>query len=256
MVHGFAVDPSASAAMASQTESPLAIGKHITCLPVVHGSGHCAMVVRQWLLEHAYDCVVVCLPESFKSAVLESINHLPTPSIVLQRAMPDFSTSWDPDRTEREEERDEQAWSYVPIDPCQPVIMALRHALGEHVPIEFIDLETNVYEPQADYLPDPYALKTVPIERFAAAILPSLGAPDGAQVTKRLSYMGYRLHQLERRYKNILVVCSIPEWPWLRENYRQWQGVIRQRENLPEHDSVEPPTAYSVSPNSLCISLW
>ncbi len=26
-------------------------------------------------------------------------------------------------------------------------------------------------------LADPYALKTVPIERFAAAILPSLGAP-------------------------------------------------------------------------------
>ena len=237
--------------MASNIVSPLALGNHITCLPVVHGSGHCAMVVRQWLLEHTYDCVAVCLPDSFRAPVLEAINQLPTPSIVLQRVLPDYDTSWDPHRTESEEEREDQAWSYVPIDPCQPVIMALRHAMGEHLPIEFIDLETNVYEPQNEYLPDPYALKTVPIERFATAILPSLEAPNSEQVARRLNYMGYRLNQLERRYKNIVVVCAIPEWPWLRESYRQWHERLQSVNNLPEHDSVEPPTAYAVSPHSL-----
>ncbi|MCC6508864.1 MAG: hypothetical protein IT423_07140, partial [Pirellulaceae bacterium] len=72
--------------------SPLALGDHITCLPVVHGSGHCALVVRQWLLEHEYDCVAVCLPDSFRSGVLEAINHLPTPTMVLQRVLPDYAS--------------------------------------------------------------------------------------------------------------------------------------------------------------------
>ncbi len=102
-----------------------------------------------------------------------------------------------------------------------------------------------------DYLPDPYALKTVPLERFATAILPSLGAPTGEQMLRRLSYMGYRLNQLERRFKNIVVVCSLPEWPWLRDSYRQWHDRMREVDQLPEHDSVEPPTAFAVSPNSL-----
>ncbi len=100
--------------------SPLALGDRITCLPVVHGSGHCAIIARQWFLEHNCDCVAVCLPDSFRTPVLDAINLLPTPSIVLQRPLPGYDTNWDPDRTEREEEREGDEWSYVPIDPCQP----------------------------------------------------------------------------------------------------------------------------------------
>ena len=74
--------------------SPLALGDRITCLPIVHGSGHCALIVRKWLLENEYDCVAVCLPDSFRSQVLEGITALPTPSIVLQRCMPDFGGTW------------------------------------------------------------------------------------------------------------------------------------------------------------------
>lgn len=227
--------------------SPLALGEHITCLPVVHGSGHCALIVRKWLLENDYDCVAVCLPESFRRQVLEAITTLPTPSIVLQRCLPEYGGTWQPRGSEDDDDdRDsDAAWSYVPIDPCQPVIMALRLALGEHLPIEFIDLETNAYQPHSDTMPDPYALKTVSLERFATAVLPSIVRPFGEQCRQRLSYMGRRLHALEKRFSRIVVVCSIQEWPWLRESYLEPQVEI------PEHDSVEPPTTYAVSPNSL-----
>ncbi len=53
------------------------------------------------------------------------------------------------------------AWSYVPIDPCQPVISGLRIAVEERMAIQFIDLETNAFQPQSSVLPDPYALRTV-----------------------------------------------------------------------------------------------
>lgn len=229
-----------------EAASPLELGQHITCLPVVHGSGHCALIVRQWLLENEYDCVAVCLPESFRKDVLEAITYLPTPSLVLQRCLPDFGGSWNGSSSDVDDDRDaDAAWSYVPIDPCQPVIMALRLALGEHLPIEFIDLETNVYQPHSVLMPDPYALKTVSLERFATAVLPSIMRPFNEQTLQRLAYMGRRLHELEKRYQRIALVCSIQEWPWLRETYGEAEV------ELPEHDSVEPPITYSVSPNSL-----
>ncbi len=57
--------------------------------------------------------------------------------------------------------------------------------------------------------------------------------------------MGFRLRQLERKYKRIAVVCSVQEWPWLRESY------LEPVDDLPEHDPVEPPSTFAVSPNSL-----
>lgn len=231
------------------TATPLALGKRITCLPVVHGSGNCALAVRQWLLEHDCDCLAVGLPESFKANVIQAVEHLPTPTMVLQRCQPRYGTHWQPGDDERPDEESQEsteAWSYVPVDPCQPVVMALRMALGEHWAIEFCDLETNAFQPMAAVMPDPYALKTVSLQKFATAILPSLSRPFQDQSRQRLQYMAWRLRELESNYQNIVMVCSILEWPWLREAYLESQG-----QELPAHDSVEPTVSYALNPNSL-----
>lgn len=227
--------------------SPLTLSERITCLPVVHGSGDCALAVRKWLLENPCDCLAVELPDSFKENVLEAVGELPNPSLVLQRFVPSFGTTWAPEQAEDEADEDEpasDAWSYVPIDPCQPTIMALRVALGEHWPIEFCDLETNAFEPVSAIMPDPYALRTVAIERFATAILPSIPRPFQSQHVDRIRYMAWRLRELEKQHDHIVVICSILNWPWLREAYSQ-SG------DPPEHDVTEPPATYAVNPNSL-----
>ncbi len=229
--------------------SPFALSERITCLPVVHGSGNCALAVRQWLLEHPCDCLAVALPESFKHSVLDAVEQLPVPSIVVQRHLADYQTNWEPSEEQDEEPSNEEsstaASSYIPIDPCQPVIMALRMALGEHWPIEFCDLETNAYQPVAATLPDPYALRQVSLERFATAILPSIARPYQEQVIQRLQFMAWRLKQLELEHQRIVFVCSILEWPWLREAFQA------PRAELPLHDSVVPPVSIAVNPNSL-----
>lgn len=229
--------------------SPLTLGNRITCLPVVHGSGDCALAVRRWLLENPCDLMVVELPDSFREPVLEAVENLPTPSLVLQRFVPSYGSTWTPNGDSgdaaAEDDGGSDAWSYVPIDPCQPMIMALRIALGEHWPIEFCDLETNAFQPVASVMPDPYALRTVPLERFATAVLPSIARPFQKQPQQRIEYMAWRLRQLEQKYENIVVLTSILSWPWLREAYQASGGMP------PEHDSVEPPAMYGVNPNSL-----
>ncbi len=226
--------------------SPLRLSKRITLLPVVHGSGNCALALRQWLLEHECDCLAVGLPESFKSSVVDAVQRLPAAGMVLQRYLANYGAPWSPgNETSDEDEGSLDAWSYVPIDPCQPVIMALRIGLGEHWRIEFCDLETNAFQPVAAVMPDPYALKTVSLERFATAILPSISRPFQEQPQQRVQYMAWRLRQLEQEQENIVCVCSILEWPWLREAYRQPPS------ELPLHDSVDPPVLHGVHPKSL-----
>src|SRR4051812_15985334 len=152
----------------------LQFNARINCLPVIHGSGDFALAVRKVMLEQAFDCLAVPLPPSFRADVERGIELLPRPTIVTQPEAGRFQTDGSPDSDDdsaREEAAgdEEPTHSYVPIDPCQPVIAALRAAVSEHIPRAFIDLETARFVPNTAALPDAYALKKASIEQFAAA---------------------------------------------------------------------------------------
>ncbi len=198
--------------------SLLKIGDRISVLPVIHGSADSALQVRKCMLDGKYDCVAVPLPPSFQSDVEKGIDLLPTPTMVWQSGAKKYGSQWSPDS---ENEEPDNRVSYVPIDPCQPVIAGLRIALGEHVRREFIDLETDNFESHSLVLPDAFALKRLPIERFAAAILPFLPRPSAEQVRNRVFHMASRLRDLEQRHESILFLSSILHWPWIREAYTE-----------------------------------
>ncbi len=172
-------------------------------LPVVHGSGDFALEVRKILFAKRWDCVAVPLPPSFRSDVISAVQKLPLISTV--------ST---------EEPGDASTWNYIPIDPCQPVIMAIRAAMEEYMAVEFIDRETPVFEQDAFVSPDAYSLKTVSLDKYCAALLPALERPEaGSQQESRILTMAEELRRLRGTYKNILCLCSLAHWPWLRDAY-------------------------------------
>jgi len=235
----------------------LKMGSKITVAPVIHGSGDFAIEVRRMMLAASFDCVAVPLPPSFQHDVEEAIERLPTPAMVCQKEPPRFDTSWSPDKDIDDE--DEESWddppppdddpslSYVPIDPCQPVIAALRSALGEHIERAFIDLETARFQPNSAVLPDPYALKQVALHRFAAAILPSIPPPEKQQA-ERIAHMAARLRELEQKHKSILLVCSVLDWPWIRDAYAK-------QTPFGEHDLVEETATHHLDPKTLTFLL-
>ncbi len=205
------------------TDPVLQIGPHVTALPVVHGSGDFAWEVRRQMLEGQFDCLAVPLPESFRAAVCARVLELPRPSLVLQRDELRFEPrEWTGDQDE-DDEPDHQTASFVPVDPCQPVIAAIRTALGERLPVRFIDLETSPFHPWSRSLPDPWALKQVPIEQFAASVVPFLEAPDDPQWRDRVAFMAWRLRELSVEFKRILFVCGLTEWPWVRAAFHDAQ---------------------------------
>jgi len=205
----------------------LTIGPGIRVLPIVHGSGDFAIRVRDELLARPYDCLAVPLPPSFQDEVEAGVERLPAISAVVQR----------------DDETD--GFTYVPIDPCQGVIAGLRTAIGERIAREFIDRESPRFEAVHAAFPDPYALKTVIPERFSAAILPAIPAPPPGWHADRIAWMAARLRELRGRYRNILLVCSILDWPWIRDAYRR--GIEH-----PEAESFFAPTsAFRADPKTL-----
>lgn len=221
--------------------SALELGSHITLVPVLHGSGDFAIAVRRLMLEQKFDCLAVPLPPSYQERVEEAIALLPIPSAVLQPAVADYLSG-------NESEEDERC-SYVPIDPCQPVIAAIRSAIPERMPRFFIDLETNHFEPPTAVLPDPYALKKVSLEQFAAATLPTIPPPQSEQHLARIVHMAEQLRRLSQKYKRVLAICSLTDWPWLRDAYQS------QTKPLAEDENVSEPENYSVDPATLIFML-
>ena len=226
----------------------LKIGPHVTVIPIVHGRGDFAWEVRRQIMKHEFDCVAVPLPQSFQSSVESAILNLPTPSVVFQKDRSEYSAEWNPEASQNEEDSQDEnkmGASFVPIDPCQGVIAALRTAMGDHIPRKFIDLETSKYTPHSRSLPDAYALKKLPIERYAAAVVPHLTAPVDPQWWDRIRYMAWQLRELSIDYKRILFVSSILDWPWIREAFNNRDLVC------PQHESVNNPETYAVDKDTL-----
>lgn len=202
----------------------LKLGPRITVLPVVHGSGDFAVEVRRLMLSESFDGIAVPLPPSFQNEVESAVHWLPNVSVVLQRESPlPFGQidEYNPDQDNEDDADEVSGASYVPIDPCQPVIAALRIALQEHIPRYFIDIEDDRYLPVTGVLPDPYALKQVSVERFGAAILPAIVPPTDAGHIRRIAWMANELHRLAANHSSVLFVCSVLDWPWIRDAFQR-----------------------------------
>ena len=233
----------------------LKLGRKITVLPVVHGSGDFAVEVRRLMLSQSFDCLAVPLPPSFQTEVERGVEFLPAISVVVQR---EERSSWgavepysfDNDSVDEDDEEADGRASYVPIDPCQPVIAALRIAAQERMARAFIDIEDEHYLPQAALFPDAYALKRVKAEQYAAAVLPGLPPPAGEVQQTRVGWMAAELHRLSHQHESILFVCSMLDWPWVRDAF---QSAVDRPEQSP--DPVHAPELHAVAPQSFMFML-
>lgn len=227
----------------------LNIGRRVTVIPVVNGCGDFAVEVRRMMLEEDFDCLAIPLPPSFQSDVEKGVSNLPTPSVVTQSTRL-FGGEYEFGEAKKEEDSEvDGSITYVPIDPCQPVIAAIRGAMGEHIPRHFIDLDLPDFDSYTTTFPDAFALKRVPIHKFAAAILPTIQRPESDQRWNRIWHMASQLRELSIEYSKILFVCPILDWPWVRQAYFETDNP------KPQHQSVADTAHFSVEEDSLYFML-
>ena len=217
-------------------DSIFALSPNIQVLPFVHGSGDMAHTVREIIVSRHVDCVGLPLPPSVQTFVEQGVEQLPVISLVV---LPESES----------EDEEASSCSYVPIDPCQPVIMGIRAAMSEGIPRAYMDREVTRYRPVSWIGPDSYALKSVPLATFSAATVPFLPPPQPQSFRwKRIAWMAFRLHELELDFHSILFLCPITDWPWLRQAYleRLPYASPEPRKEHPAWWSVEPASLYFV----------
>jgi hypothetical protein len=230
----------------------LQIDTALTLLPVVHGSASYAVAVRRFLLEHSFDCIAVPLPHSFRSPVIDAVSRLPVASAVVQMHA---TASRFVEMAENEDLRETEPYaSYVPVEPCQAVIAAVRFGLTDRTAIEFVDQESGLVDQELSVAPDPFALRTTSIERFCVASLPAIPPPRSLERKNRIEFMASRILDLQRKYQSIVCLCDLQDWPWLREAIRiakaggkSARGRLDTGESHRiEADRVEPAVNYAV----------
>ena len=152
------------AVLSPAADTVFRLSSRLHILPILHGSGDVAQEVRDVLISRPVDCLAVPLPPSFEQPLERAILELPIITVVVQT---------------EPQQLDEPAANYVPVDPCQPVIMGIRVALGEGIARAYIDREVTVFEPLPFIAPDPFALKHVSLASFAAALTSDADSAGG-----------------------------------------------------------------------------
>lgn len=210
------------------------LSPRIQVLPILHASGDVAQEVRERLIRSPFDCLAVPLPPSVEGQLERAIDDLPRISVV---------TIPEPDSDEG------AAVSYVPVDPCQAVIMGIRVAMGEGIPRAYLDRDVSMFDPLAFTAPDPFALKRVSLEAFAASTIPSCPVPEkGSQQWERIAWTAFRLHELELECESILCLCHLADWAWLRLAFHERSEYLSPDTLVgsPERHLVDTATLYFV----------
>ncbi|MCU1329467.1 MAG: hypothetical protein JWN34_4837, partial [Bryobacterales bacterium] len=229
-------------------------------VPVVPGRLEFAAEVRRRMLAERPQVVAVELPATLESLFLSAVKRLPAISVIVYN-----------DTAYRANAEQEQA-VYVPVEPADPFIEAIRTAQEIGAQVVFADPDSSERPHLRSAYPDSYALKTISLEQyteawrlqpqprtpeiesFAAGIAWKLQGADPfaeTMVVISLNLLDAVLEGLEipqpepvsrfreqPRLLNPHPDCLgeiLSEYPYLQERYEKF------RETLTEPDSVDRP---------------
>jgi hypothetical protein len=124
--------------------------------PVAPGRMEFAIEVRQTILESRPKVVAVELPHTCEEFYLRAIDRLPQFSALMYPTPDAF-------------ELDEESFVYVPVEPCDPFVEAVRTAREIGAEVLFIEPALQDRPHVAAQYPDPYAVRRIGLDRYVEA---------------------------------------------------------------------------------------
>ena len=203
---------------ATTQPSIFAIDSRLTLIPVVNASAPFASALRRELLKRPFDALAVALPKSFANPIIEAVEQLPNLSLVALSFANNHNSTYRDSHTGPDADHTLPLATYVPIDPCQGVIAAIRFALGEHIPIAWVGSDSPPLRHNAPYFPDTYALRSTSLERFCAALLPSILPPSSPSEQQRIDELAHRINTTTELASHTIALCPLEDWPWVRQS--------------------------------------
>ena len=123
--------------------------KNLFIIPTFHSRIEFAKLVQKAFFNVYPDLIAVELPATVRKEVFEGIERLPFLSLIA------YADTLNPNKL-----------NYIPIDPSDSIIHAIRIGKEQNVPIEFIDLSVKEYQPENISLPDDYSLTSIDLQSF------------------------------------------------------------------------------------------
>lgn len=199
--------------------------QNIRFVPIVHQRVTFAERVRTAAMAWQPDVIAVELPASIKKPVLEGVARLPRISAVAWR-----------------EPQNPDSLFYLPVDPCDGLIEAVRLACANRIPIKLIDLDMPGLREKWQYAPDELIVDRAGLGRYAEAFAPSLAASDPASAARE-SHMAAILRALAATHDRVLCVLGIGHYRAVRE--------------LVETGAIEPPHPEAIDsrPNAALVDI-
>ncbi len=163
----------------------------VRILPVLHGKLEYADLVRLALAELEPDAVAVELVDTLREPVLAAVRRLPRISVLLH-------------------EDDGGNSVYLPIEPADPLVEALRSALERDLPVELVDLDVDYPLRHAEPFPDTYAVTRIGAGAYLDAYLAAVADGKVDELDRRRERgMAHRVQRLAARHGRVLLVCGM-----------------------------------------------
>ena len=133
----------------------LKIGKNIDAIPSIHGRSVFAQEVRRKFLSERYDCIAVELPLSVAPFVNQGVDRLPYVSCFVYQEASGKNI-------------------YIPIDPADSIIEAIRLARQEKIDLWYIDADVEEFHTETITLPDEYPIHKISLQEYYDCVKPAI----------------------------------------------------------------------------------
>jgi hypothetical protein len=173
--------------LASFDPVPLTRG-NLRYFPVLPNRLEFAAALRRALLREQPRVVAVELPLSLKDAYRRAVRRLPEITVILY-----------------EDEEHEDAAIYVPVEPADPFIEAVRTAMEMGAHLVYIEPDLSPKPHLADRAPDPFALQSLGYDQYVELyrLHPKKPAPE---VEKHAGGIAWKLQGLDPTLKTFVVL--------------------------------------------------
>ncbi len=171
--------------------------KNVRLVPILHNRVEFALEVRHQFASFRPEIVAIEYPPTIGEKLLEGIKRLPLLSVLYY-------------------EEDDHTFIYLPIEPTDGQIEAVRLALSQNLPVHFIDRDTEGYPVDRTPMPDPYSIRRIGYWRYCRSFLNEHPGPlPDPQDQLRERAMAYHLQQLNSEGKRVLFVGGLAHFPGL-----------------------------------------
>ena len=171
--------------------------RNVRLVPILHNIVEFAEEVRRHFEVFRPDCVAVEYPETLREKIFQAVARLPLLSVV------------------HYQEKD-GALIYLPVEPTDGQVEAIRLALSGGVPIHFVDRDTEGYPVDFNAMPDAYAVKRIGHFRYCRAYLSAHAENSRSpEDLLRERTMAFHLQRLATEHKKVLFVCGLEHLPGL-----------------------------------------